>query len=144
MVGDFLVVEMPYTRDKGRIAVLLGPIDRLFLRLEGAEHTVGVTLTHKISNGASLGQKILSDIQYHSLPTGNLDRVSPATGQDGAGEGRDVRHRSARWIGLVLSTMRNVCSRPSSLRTVTVMPKDTVRVSEDGLTTSAFARRARQ
>ena len=103
MVGDFLVVEMPYTRDKGRMAVLLGPIDRLFLRLEGAEHTVGVILNHKISNGASLGQKILSDIQYHSLPTGNLDRVSPPTGQDGAGEGRDVRHRSARWIGLVLS-----------------------------------------
>ena len=59
MVGDFLVVEMPYTRDKGRMAVLLGPIDRLFLRLEGAEHTVGVILNHKISNGASLGQKIL-------------------------------------------------------------------------------------
>ena len=44
-------------------------------------------------------------------------------------------------------TMRNVCARPSSLRTVTVMPKDTVRVSEDGLTEDgvvAFIRRTTQ
>jgi hypothetical protein len=31
-----------------------------------------------------------------------------------------------------------------SLRKATVMPKEAVRVSEDGLTTSALARRARQ
>ena len=121
MVGDLLVVGMPYARDKGRMAVLLGPIDRLFLCLEVAEHMVGGILNHKVSNGGfprnglwdastyTFGiprpykQRILSDIQYHRLPTGNLDRISPPTGQDGAGERRDVRHRSARWISLVLS-----------------------------------------
>ena len=55
MVGYFLVVEMPYARDKGRMAVLSGPVDRFFLRFEGAEHVVCVILHHKVFNGASLG-----------------------------------------------------------------------------------------
>ena len=49
MVGYFLVVQMPHARDKGRMAVLLGPVDRFFLRFEGAEHVVGVILTTKSS-----------------------------------------------------------------------------------------------
>jgi hypothetical protein len=82
---------------------------------------VCVILHHKVfnGNGASLGTTlgtgfhvnirhffllvlpskiILPEVQYHSLPAGNLDRISWPIGQDGTGEGRDVRHRSARWI----------------------------------------------
>ena len=55
MVGYFLVVQVPHARDKGRMAVLSGPVDRLFLRFEGAERVVGVILDHKVFNGASLG-----------------------------------------------------------------------------------------
>jgi hypothetical protein len=55
MVGYFLVVEMPHARDKWRMAVLSGPVDRFFLRFEGAEHVVCVILQHKVFNGASLG-----------------------------------------------------------------------------------------
>ena len=55
MVGYFLVVEMPHARDKGRMAVLSGPVDRFFLRFEGAEPVVCVILHHKVFNGASLG-----------------------------------------------------------------------------------------
>ena len=55
MVGYFLVVEMPHARDKGRMAVLPGPVDRFFLRLKGAEHVVCVILHHKVFNVASLG-----------------------------------------------------------------------------------------
>ena len=52
MVGYFLVVEMPHARDKGRMAVLPGPVDRFFLRLKGAEHVVCVILHHKVFNRA--------------------------------------------------------------------------------------------
>ena len=111
MVGYFLVVEMPHARDKGRMAVLSGPVDRFFLRFEGAEHVVCVILHHKVFNGASLGTTlgtcfhvnirisfswsfqakiILPEVQYHSLPAGNLDRISWPIGQDGTGEGRHV------------------------------------------------------
>jgi hypothetical protein len=45
MVGYFLVVEMPHARDKGRMAVLSGPVDRFFLRFD-AEHVVCVILYH--------------------------------------------------------------------------------------------------
>src|SRR5580692_13084831 len=46
---------MEHARDKGRMAVLPGPLDGLCLRLEVAEHVVGVILHHKVFNGASLG-----------------------------------------------------------------------------------------
>jgi hypothetical protein len=49
MVGYFLVVQVPHARDKWRMAVLSGPVDRLFLRFEGAERVVGVILDTKSS-----------------------------------------------------------------------------------------------
>jgi hypothetical protein len=55
MVGDFLVVEMPYARHKRRMAVLPGALDGIFLRLKGAEHVVGVILHHKVFNEAFFG-----------------------------------------------------------------------------------------
>src|SRR6202042_709001 len=41
-------------------------------------------------------------------------------------------------------TILKICSRPSSLRRVTVIPKDALLLSSEGLTISALARRARQ
>ena len=143
MVGDFLFVKMPYARDKGRMAVLLGPIDRLFLCLEVAEHMVGGILNHKVSNGGfprnglwdastyTFGiprpykRRILSDIQYHRLPTGNLDCISRPQVRTARASGETYDTVPRDGSASSSPTMRNVCSRPSSLRTVTVMPKET-------------------
>ena len=38
------------------MAVLLGPVDHHFLRLEGAERFVGVILNHKVFSDRSLGR----------------------------------------------------------------------------------------
>ena len=47
MVGYFLVVEMPHARDKGRMAVLSGPVDRFFLRFECRARGLRDPLPHR-------------------------------------------------------------------------------------------------
>jgi hypothetical protein len=52
--------------------------------------------------------------------------------------------RAARWVGLIFAhdSRLKLCSRPSSRRSVTDMPKDALLLSSEALTTSVLARRA--
>lgn len=46
MIRILLVVQVPHTRDKGMMAVLLRPIDSFLLSAKSTERMIGVVLDH--------------------------------------------------------------------------------------------------
>ena len=87
---------------------------------------------------------LLPHVQNDGFPFSDLNRLSGLVRQNSPGERRHVGDRAARGIGLIFTHDPEALPRPSSLRRVTVIPKDALLLSAEGLTTSALARRALQ
>jgi hypothetical protein len=92
-----------------------------------------------------------NNLHRHRSPTarpgfaaGDLNHLSGPVRQNGPDERRHLGDRAARGSASSSPPNLKLCSRPSSLRRVTVVPKDALLLSAGGLTNSALARRALQ
>jgi hypothetical protein len=74
VIRHFLVVEMPDAGDQRVVALLLGPVDRLFLRLESFEHLIGAVFNDIVLDRASFRPPFWSrlnvNIGHGTLPNG--------------------------------------------------------------------------